>query len=194
VSRVANDQSPYLVEFLGLPRLDGQLLLNEHPLSLFVTVMTFSETLNAHAFTSGLSEPQVAKLAQLAQEVSFREGEIILVAGQQSKHFYLLLTGSLCIEVGTSSYVVWVQILGPGDAFGWSALLDHHDTLFQVRAREACRVLCLDGERLSAALHADSELAAEILRRTLTLMAGRVQATEARLAEMCGLKLTEPRP
>jgi CRP/FNR family transcriptional regulator, cyclic AMP receptor protein len=156
--------------------------------------MTLSETLNAHPFTSGLSEPQVAKLAQLAREVSFREGEIILVAGQQSKHFYLLLAGSLCIEVGTSSYVVWVQILGPGDAFGWSALLDHHDTLFQVRAREASRALCLDGELLSAVLHADSELAAEILRRTLTLVAGRVQATEARLGEMCGVKLTESRP
>jgi CRP-like cAMP-binding protein len=151
--------------------------------------MTLSETLKAHAFTSGLSDSQVAKLAELSHEVSFREDEIILVAGQQSKHFYLLLKGSVCIEVGARSYVVWVQILNPGDAFGWSALLDHHDTLFQVRAREASRALCLDGERLSAALYADSELAAELFRRTLTLVAGRVQATEGRLAEMCGVKI-----
>ena len=154
-----------------------------------MTVMTLSETLKAHAFTSGLSDSQVAKLAELSHEVSFREDEIILVAGQQSKHFYLLLKGSVCIEVGARSYVVWVQILNPGDAFGWSALLDHHDTLFQVRAREASRALCLDGERLSAALYADSELAAELFRRTLTLVAGRVQATEGRLAEMCGVKI-----
>src|SRR5580658_4107104 len=147
--------------------------------------MTHSEILKAHSFTSGLTESHVAKLAEFAHEVNFREDEIILVAGQQSKHFYLLLEGSVCIEVGARSYVVWVQILNPGDAFGWSALLDHHDTLFQVRAREASRALCLDGERLSAALHSDSELAAEILRRTLTLVAGRVQATEARLGEMC---------
>jgi CRP/FNR family cyclic AMP-dependent transcriptional regulator len=165
------------------------LRIQQTPIELRVTTMTLTETLNAHAFTSGLSESHLAKLAQLAHEVSFREDEIILVTGQQSKHFYLLLGGSVCIEVGTSSYVVWVQILSAGDAFGWSALLDHHDTLFQVRAREASRALCLDGERLSAALHADSELAAEILRRTLTLVAGRVQATEARLGEMCGVKL-----
>jgi CRP/FNR family cyclic AMP-dependent transcriptional regulator len=156
--------------------------------------MTHSEILKAHSFTFGLTESQVAKLAEFAHEVNFREDEIILEAGQQSKHFYLLLRGSVCIEVGTRSYVVWVQILSAGDAFGWSALLDHHDTLFQVRAREASRALCLDGERLSAVLHSDSELAAEILRRTLTLVAGRVQATEARLGEMCGVKLTEPRP
>jgi CRP-like cAMP-binding protein len=95
----------------------------------------------------------------------------------------------VCIEVGTRSYVVWVQALGPGEAFGWSALLDHHDTLFQVRAREASRALCLDGERLCAVLHADPELAAEVLRRTLKLVAGRLQATEARLGEMCGVRM-----
>src|ERR1039458_9173735 len=102
--------------------------------------MTSTKTINEHAFTSGLSDSQVATLAHLAHEVNFREDEIVLVAGQQSKHFYLLLEGSVCIEVGARSYTVWVQILNPGDAFGWSALLDHHDTLFQVRAREASRL------------------------------------------------------
>jgi hypothetical protein len=67
--------------------------------------------------------------------------------------------------------------------------MDHHDALFQVRAREASRALCLDGERLCAVLHADPELAAEVLRRTLKLVAGRLQATEARLGEMCGVRM-----
>jgi CRP-like cAMP-binding protein len=151
--------------------------------------MTLHETIKEHSFTAGLTDSQVAKLSEFAQEVSFKDNEVILVTGQQSKGFYLLLEGSVCIEVGARSYVVWVQILGPGDAFGWSALLDHHDTLFQVRAREASRALCLDGERLCAALHADSELGAEMLRRTLKLVAGRVQATESRLGEMCGVRM-----
>jgi len=157
--------------------------------------MTLSEILKAHTFTSGLTEPQLTKLVPLAHEVSFRENQLILSAGQQSKHFYLLLSGSACIEIGAQSYVVWVQILKPGDAFGWSALLEQHDTLFQVRAREKCQALCLDGERLSATLRSDSELAAELFRRTLRLVAGRIEATEARLGEMCGIKLsvTEPR-
>jgi CRP/FNR family transcriptional regulator, cyclic AMP receptor protein len=161
-----------------------------------MAVVPLRETLSRHAFTSGLSDSQLAKLAELAHEVSFQEDELVLAAGQHSKHFYLLIEGSVCIEVGTRSYVVWIQILNPGDAFGWSALLDHHDTLFQVRARQPSRALRLDGERLSAALRADSELAAEMFRRTLNLVAGRVQATEERLGEMCGVKLVgaEPRP
>ena len=151
--------------------------------------MTILDIIKDHAFTAGLTDPQIAKLAEFAQEVSFKESEVILVPGAQAKNFYLLLSGSVCIEVSTRTFVVWVQILHPGDAFGWSALLDHHDTLFRVRARESSRVLCLDGERLCALLHQDSELAAEVFRRTLNLVAGRVQATEARLGEMCGVKV-----
>jgi len=151
--------------------------------------MTTFETVKAHPFTAGLTDGQIAKLADVAHEVSFNENEVILVTGQQSTNFYLLLSGSVCIEVGTKSYVVWVQILGPEDAFGWSALLGHHDTLFQVRAREVSRALCLDGEHLCAILDNDAELAAAIFRRTLNLVAGRVQATEKRLGEMCGIRV-----
>jgi CRP-like cAMP-binding protein len=151
--------------------------------------MTLNKMISDHAFTAGLTDPQIAKLSECAHEVSFKDNEVILVTGQQSKNFYLLTDGSVCIEVGARSYVVWVQILGRGDAFGWSALLDHHDTLFQVRAREASQALCLDGEQLCALFRVDSQLTAEMLRRTLKLVAGRVQATETRLGEMCGLRL-----
>jgi CRP-like cAMP-binding protein len=150
--------------------------------------MTLHEVLKGHTFTAGLADRHVAKLAALAHEVSFEENEPILLAGQQSKHFYLLLSGSVCIEAGTRVCTVCVQAIGPGEAFGWSSLLDHHDTLFQVRARERSTALCLDGARLSVVFQEDPELAAELLRRVLALVAGRVQATEARLGELCGMR------
>ena len=151
--------------------------------------MTLNETVRNHAFTAGLTDSQTARLAALAHEVEFQENELVLEARQQSKHFYLLLSGSVCVEVVAQLYTVNVQALGPGDAFGWSALLEHHDTLFHVRARERCRALCLDGESLSNSLRNDPEFAAELLRRTLNLVAGRVQATEARLGELCGVRM-----
>jgi CRP-like cAMP-binding protein len=151
--------------------------------------MTLHEHLKEHSFTAGLSDSQLATLSSLAHKVSFEENELILLTGQQSKHFYLLLSGSVCVEASMRAYTVRVQALGSGDAFGWSALLDHHDTLFQVRARERSTALCLDGADLSDAFRQDTALAAEILRRALGLVAGRVQATEARLAEFCGMRI-----
>lgn len=95
----------------------------------------------------------------------------------------------MSIEVSTRSYTLRIQVLGPGEAFGWSALLDHHDTLFQVPAREHSKALCFDGSKLSDALRDDPVLAAELLRRTLKLVAGRVQAIEAKLGGLCGLRM-----
>ena len=111
------------------------------------------------------------------------------MTGQQSNAFYLLLTGSVCIEARTRAYTIAIQSLGPGEAFGWSAFLDHHDTLFQVRARERSTALCLDAADLDAAIRADPELGMEILRRALKLVAGRVQATEVILGQLCGMRL-----
>ena len=151
--------------------------------------MPINEHMKQHRFTEGLSTAQLARLSLLAREVTFAEDELILLTGQQSRHFYLLLKGSVCVAARMRAYTVCVQPLGPGDAFGWSALLDHHDTLFQVRARERSTALCVDGIDLSAAFQEDTALAAEILRRTLVLVAGRVQATEARLAEFFGVRI-----
>jgi len=136
-----------------------------------------------------LGEAQLEALASLATEVAFEEDELILADGQRSTSFYLLTSGSVAVQLRTSGFVVCVEALGPGQVFGWSALLNHHDTLFQVRAREKTTALRLNGEALQARCKSDTSLGTEILQRTLKVVAGRVKATEIRFAEMCGVKL-----
>jgi len=82
-----------------------------------------------------------------------------------------------------------VLAVGPGQAFGWSALLDHQDTVFQVRAREETAALRFAGADLTEACRSDGELGVEILLRTLQVAAGRIEATEARFAEICGVRI-----
>ena len=124
----------------------------------------------------------------LAEPVEFHAQELVLSAGQRSRYLYLLVSGSLSIELNNKLYQVHIQALGPGEAFGWSALLPHQDTLFDVRTRERCTAVRLDGARLDAALQEDPVFAADLFRRTLQLVAGRVQATEIRLGELCGVR------
>ena len=151
--------------------------------------MTLDHALRNHAFTNGLAEPQLASLAALAKEVTFEENELILEDGQRSTSFYLVTGGSVAVELRTPRFAVCVQALGPGKVFGWSALLDHQDTLFQVRARERTTALRLDGAALKSQCLADTLLGTEILHRTLRVVAGRVKATEVRFAEMCGIRV-----
>ena len=138
-------------------------------------------------FISGLTQTQLRALEALGQTSGFDDDELIIVAGERSKKFYLLLSGSACVEVATDFCGISVQILKHGDAFGWSALLDDHDTLFQVRARERCSTLCLDGAAVTDLCEKDPELGVKLLQGALQTAAGRVRGLERRLAEFCGL-------
>jgi CRP-like cAMP-binding protein len=151
--------------------------------------MTLDGLLRQHRFTQGLNDLQVASLAALASEVAFDENETILIDGQRSNAFYLVIQGSVSVELRTARYAVCVEAVSAESAFGWSSLLDHQDTTFQVRAREHTVALRLDGPKLRALCRQDPALGVEILERALYLVAGRVRATEIRFAEMCGVKV-----
>ena len=151
--------------------------------------MPLTAALKEHAFAEGLTEAQIATLAALATPVSFAENHVILVDGQRSTSFYLLLSGSVVVELRTPVCVMCVQALGPGSVFGWSALLERQDTLFQVRAREDTHALEIDGAALKERCMTDTALGAALLHRVLNVVAGRVKATELRFAEMCGIRV-----
>jgi CRP-like cAMP-binding protein len=140
-----------------------------------------------HSFLSRFGEAQRERLLALAEKASFNEGDIILTAGEQSRYFYLVVSGSVSIDVVARHYTARVQAIGPGDAFGWSSLLDGCDTLFQVRAREACTVLRLEGAAVIAVCREDAEFGVELLRAVLQVVVGRVLGAESKLAELCGV-------
>ena len=125
----------------------------------------------------------------MAQEVTFEEDELVLVVGERSKSFYLLNSGSVGIDVVTGSCSARVQALGPGDAFGWSSLLEGCDTLFQVRAREKCAAWQLSGADVAALCREDPAFGVEFLRAVLRIVAGRVHGAEAKIAELCGAEI-----
>lgn len=151
--------------------------------------LTLDSKLRGHSFVDGLSPAQIASLAELATEISFAENQIILADREHSSAFYFLISGSVAIELHSTRYAVCVQALGAGQVFGWSALLDRQDTLFQVRAREETTALRIEGNDLQALCRRDPVLGTELLRRTLQVVASRVRATEQRFAEMCGVRV-----
>jgi CRP-like cAMP-binding protein len=151
--------------------------------------LEIGRAINEHAFLHGMNKEHLEVVASLATEATFEENEVVLEAGQHSRAFYLLLEGSVAVELRAAGFVVCLQALEPGQVFGWSSLLNDQDTLFQVRAREKTRALRIDGDALKQACRADPVLAAGILERTLQVVAGRVKATEIRFAEMCGVRI-----
>lgn len=148
--------------------------------------MPLVHVLEAHPFTAGMPPTLVKKLASFASQVEFEEDEIVFRSGEKSMNFCLLLCGSAAVEIRTAYYGLCVETLGPGDAFGWSSLLDDHHTVFEVRAREPSTAIFLDGAKLTEACRKDPKLGSEVFYRLARIVAKRVRATEDRLAEFCG--------
>ena len=145
------------------------------------------ELLQRQPFARGMSQDHLATLVAHTTEVVFAEDQVIFAAGRPSSSLYLVLSGCVCVEVRTPVYAVCVQVVGPGEAFGWSSLLEDHYTLFQVRALSSVTALCIDAHHLLEACQEDPRFGFELMRRVLAMVAGRVQAVEARLGEFCGI-------
>ena len=151
--------------------------------------LTLSNSLRDHKFVRGLPPEQVEALSKCALPVTFEENQVVMEDHQRSSAFYFLVSGSVVIELRSTRYALCVQALGPGDVFGWSALLDDQDTVFAVRAREHTLALRIEGACLKTLCKTDPQLGCELMRRTLQVVAGRVRATEMRFAEMCGVRV-----
>ena len=146
------------------------------------------ETLSLLPIFSQLTPFEAEELSSLAREVNFEQDDVILKAGRPSNSLYILLSGCVRVEVKAKAFSYCIQELGPGGVFGWSALLGHHDTLFQVRARDASHALRLDADDLSALFRRDAALEAKLLRQSLQIAADRIEATETKLAQLFGLE------
>lgn len=95
--------------------------------------MKLEELLRTHDFTKGLAQSQIATLAALATEVHFDEGQLLLFGGGLSEYLYLLISGSVEVELTAPQLTLTVQVLGPGQAFGWSGVLECQHSFFQDR-------------------------------------------------------------
>ena len=94
------------------------------------------EELRSHELTSGLTQGQVASLASLAIRVEFEADELILAGRPALQRLLPVDWGKRSGGVVRAAIHGYVEALGAGKVFGWSSLLDWHDTLFQVRARD----------------------------------------------------------
>jgi CRP/FNR family transcriptional regulator, cyclic AMP receptor protein len=154
--------------------------------------MTSVETLNAllskYPFTEELRPKDVQRLCSLGREVSFRKNEIIFREGDECGVFYLLMSGSVILEIPVSNSVLGIETLGPGDEFGWSSMLMRDRRHFQARAREAAHALAFDGAELIRACKEDPVFGFAFLYRVLGVVSRRLQATRMRLLDTYAAK------
>ena len=62
------------------------------------------------------------EVLDIAEKLSHKEGDLLFHAGDQARHFYVLLKGSVKLSLGDTGPVVYMA-RQPGEIIGWSGLI-----------------------------------------------------------------------
>jgi CRP/FNR family transcriptional regulator, cyclic AMP receptor protein len=142
------------------------------------------ETLSNHPFLSGLSKTQLALLAPFTQQITLTADQFLGRERELATAFYLIQSGRVAIELRKSGRSpVRVQILRRGDSVGWSWLVPPHRWQFDVRVLDTVQALAFDAEALRQQCEADHELGYQLLKRLITVVGGRLAATQRQLLD-----------
>ncbi len=144
-----------------------------------------AQRVSGRALLSRLNAEDISKLLAISDSIEYGGDDVILDAGAKSEQFCVLMHGTVAVELVHPAFSLCVETLEAGDAFGWSSLVRGSEALFRVRAREDCRIACMEGARLLDLCQAEPDFGVRLLLQALDIAARRVRGTELRLSELC---------
>jgi CRP-like cAMP-binding protein len=112
------------------------------------------------------------------------EGEVLFHFAERARHFYLLLSGHISVEVAAiEGPSLQLQELGPGMVLGWSWLIPPNRWSFQARAQTPVEVIEFDGAAVLAQCESNPVFGYVLLKRFSKLMSERLQHARQRMIE-----------
>jgi CRP-like cAMP-binding protein len=141
------------------------------------------ETLAAHPFAGALWPEHVARLAEMGSDVHFAPGDLIFHEGDHSSFFYLLVSGTVALEVLTPGRPLRIATLYGGEVLGWSSIAGDNGKQFQARALEPVQAVAFDGARLRHACAEDYSFGYAFMRAIVKVTGERLHAVQEHLVE-----------
>jgi len=115
-----------------------------------------------------LTTAQLTRIGSYGRRRAIRAGEVLLEAGDQADHFFVVIAGRVDIVQSHGDSETLVVSHKPGMFSGEVNMLSGRPSLVRMLAAEAGEVIELDREHLMALVQTDSELG-EILMRAFIL-------------------------
>ena len=149
--------------------------------------MSIESVIAASTLFGSLSQSDRDMVAQAAVVRTYPESAILFRQGDEISELSLLETGSVRLTMGArmldndTTLTSIVSVEAPGDAFGWSALVDPHVATMTAESLDPCRVVCIDGARLAALMEQDTGMGYRVMRALSSLVASRIKSVSLRL-------------
>jgi toluene monooxygenase system ferredoxin subunit len=132
-------------------------------------------------FFSGLSRPQLERIAAIARMRSFPQDTRIYTVGHAVDDFYVLADGMLRFTLGLGKRDTSAgDIIRRGEVFGWAPLVEGHPRrIATAYCLTACEVVAIDGAALNRLMEADSALGYALLKKLAVLLTSELVAFAA---------------
>jgi CRP-like cAMP-binding protein len=115
----------------------------------------------------------VQKYMALAVMKNYAKGDFIVREGDKADNFFTLIEGSVRLSVGGGEKDVYV-ITHPGEAFGWSSLLERNYYSASAECLEPTRLHKIERNKLNQLLQAYPEASAVFYKRIAGMLGHRL--------------------
>ncbi len=135
---------------------------------------------------SGLGEPELASIAELAVRKRWRARATVVRLSDPGGQLFVIVQGHLkAVSGDAEGHDTALAIMGPGEVFGEISLLDGRPRSATVVTLEECELLMLDREPFLRFLQKSPKTAIELLR----VLTGRVRSLTARSEDLAFLRV-----
>jgi CRP-like cAMP-binding protein len=141
-------------------------------------------SLAKHPFLEGIPEPLLEKLMGMAFEATFEPDQVIFREADPSSFFYLILSGTIAVEIAMPGRVLRIQTVGEGEELGWSSIMEKVNKQFQARSLSPVKAIAFDGVRLKSECDRDPAFGYFLMCRILEVVAERLRATRFQMLDV----------
>ena len=133
--------------------------------------------LATHAFFSGMKSTYIRLISECSSYTEIPAGEYVFRQGELADAFYLILDGSVEIELfSITGGPVVLQKLEEGSALGWSWLVPPCFWRFDARVVKSLKAIRVDVSRLRYFMEEDPAFGYDVLQRFLQLIGERLES------------------
>ncbi len=128
----------------------------------------------------GVSQRFITRIANGAEEISYKKGAVIFERGEDASHFCVLASGDVHIEVAEAQEALAVS--RAGEVFGWSALVEPYRYSATARCSQDTKVIRISRDVLEAAINEHPSEGIAVLKNLTGIIAGRLKIAYRQLA------------
>lgn len=150
-------------------------------------IHTLESVVREHPFFQDLPDKHLEFITGCAKNVQFPQHHSIFHEGDPANEFYFIREGLVAVELliphrGATT----VQTVSEGEILGWSWVSPPYRWHFDARTLERTRALVFDAKCLRTKCEEDHDLGYEMLKRFVSVISERLDATRLQLLDIYG--------